>query len=458
MAINATAANILPTTLEKVNQRMSYFLAKKRSAFANMFDGKNEKHNISTWAAGTVGSGGVQAFRVPVELAPGGDYQYVNLNGGDMGTGSMQQTAFMTIGAFTTDIAYNMPTLAMLATDSNEKAIKNALKEAVGGAITEQALYNEIELFQTGDGALTLSTSVVSGNGNSGTNVVYQLDDDISVTRLRRGTYQLVDIADASGVLVSLGARVVSISDSLNQVTITSGGNYTPTAGDQLVFPGMGPITTTTIATGTWRYGIYTYNTTATSGSVLGLPYSTAYELACSTVSAGGAMFNPTVVYSGASQLRQRWDEDETNGMVGVCHMAQRVAWYLDGLNIATQFVRNGESVKSVDQAGQGNKYGDVFDAGDIRHHVSRYATKNRVDWLVPGNFGKVRYQEPAFFTSPEGQRMFQGRNPVTGNIQAGTQFYAFNTDNLYSVKPGCAVVITGLGIPAGQTTGTLTP
>jgi hypothetical protein len=458
MAGNATAANILPTTLEKVNQKMTYYLAMKRSPFANMFDGKNEKHNVSTWAAGTVGSGGVQAFRIPVELAPGGDYQAISLNAGDMGTGSMQNTSFMTIGTFATDIAYNMPTLAILATDSNEKAIKNALKQAVGGAITEQALYSEIELFQTGDGALTSSTAVSTTTGTAGTTIVYTLDDNISTTRLRRGTYQLVDIADSAGVIRSTGGRVTSISDSANTVSVLIGTTFTAAAGDQLVFPGMGPVTSTTIAAGTWRYGIYTYNTTTTSGSVLGLPYSTAYELACAQVNAGGAMFNPTIVYAGKTQLTQRWDDDTVAGMVGVCHMAQRVAWYLDGLNIANQFVRNGEAVKAVDQAGQGQKYGDTFEAGDVTHHVSRYATKNRVDWLIPSNFGKVQFQEPAFFTSPEGQRMFQSRSATTGNIQSATQFYAFGTQNLYTVAPGAACVFTSMGIPAGQTNGTVTP
>jgi hypothetical protein len=86
-----------------------------------------------------------------------------------------------------------------------------------------------------------------------------------------------------------------------------------------------------------------------------------------------------------------------------------------------------------------------------VTHYVSRYASKSRVDWFNPKNFGKVMLDDINFFQSPEGQRIFVGRVAATGNPSAGFQFYVHVTDNVYSVDPGCSVVIYSLGIPSGQ-------
>ncbi len=450
MSIGATTSQVIPTMLEQVNPMLSKLLTAERSKFANMFDKANPKHQISVWAAGTVGSGGVLGWRIPVLISNGGDYQAVNLNGGDLGTGSMQSTAFMTVGPFENDTAYNVPTRATIATKSNKQAITAALTQAVGGAIKETALYDEIGLFQSGDGSLAQATAVSTTTGTAGTTIVYTLETSFGPNRLR-GQNQLVDITDSGGVIRSTGCRVAGINWSANQVSILVGTTFTASDTDQIVFPGMGPVTSTTISSGTWRYGIYTYNTTNTSGSLNGLAYTTAPEIACPLVNAGGNAFGPTYVYAGKTQLIQRRDDKATDGLVGVCHTAQRTAWYLSGLNIANQFVRNGEAVQAVDQAGQGTKYGDTFEAGDVTHHVSRYANKTRVDWLVPKNFGQVQEQESQFFTSAEGQRMFVGRSATTGNPLAGQQFYVLNTQNLYSVDPGCSVVQYAYAIPSGQ-------
>jgi hypothetical protein len=267
-----------------------------------------------------------------------------------------------------------------------------------------------------------------------------------------RGKGQLVDIADSGNVIRAVGCRITSINFAANQVTITVGAvGYTPTATDQIIWPGMGPITSTTIASGSFRYGLYTYNTTNTSGSLLGLAYSNAYELACPTVNMASGFFTPSVVFAGKSQLIQRRDDAAYAGIMGVCHMAQRVGWYNEGITIANQHIRPGESAKNIDLAGQGTEYGDTFEAGDVIHHVSRYANKSRVDWVAPKNCGYIQYSDIDFFQSPEGQRIFVGRSATTGNPTAGYQFYICNTRNFYNMDPGCSMVAYGGAIPSGQ-------
>ena len=450
MAISATTSQLIPTMLEQVNPNLPSLLSNERSKFANMFEKANPKHQVSVWSAGTVGSGGVSAFRVPVWLSNGGDYQGITLDGGDLGTGSQGYSAFMTLGPFESDIAYNVPYRSTIATKTNKQAIVSALTKAVGGAIKEQALYDEIGLFQAGDGVLATATAVDTTTGTAGATLVYTLDTAFGPNRLR-GYKALLDITDSAGVIRSTSARVAAINWAANTVSVVVGTTFTAAATDQLVFPGMGPVTSTTIASGSWRYGLYTYNTTTTSGSLNGLAYSAAAELACPVVNAAGGAWNASLVFAGKSQITQRRDDKQIEGLVGVCHTAQRTAWYLQGLTIANNMLRNGESVKSTDTAGQGTELSATFEAGDITTYVSRYANKTRVDNLVPKNFGQVQEQETQFFTSSEGQRMFVGRSATTGNPQAGQQFYVVATNNLYSIDPGCSIVTYSLSIPAGQ-------
>ena len=446
MAIGQYSSQVVATMLEKVRPKLSYFLTRSESKFAQLFKKRAEKHRISNWNAG---SGAVQGWRIPVLLSVGGDYQAFNLDGGDLGTGSLMNSAYMTLGYFANNIAFNVPSLAMMGTESKEQAITNALQFSIGNAIKEMALYNEIGLFQDGTGILAQATSIVSGNGNAGTDVVYQLETAAFTYIRLRGKSALVDVTNGSNVILAAGARIKSINFAANQVTITVGAaNYTPTNTDQLVFPNMAAVSAT-IASGSWRYGIYTFNTTNTTGSLLGLAYSSAYELACPTVNAAGGFFTPSLLLSGKSQLIQRRDDEAYAATIGVCHMAQRASWYLEGVTISNWF--RGASDKMIDIVPKGTNYGDTFMAGDVEHYVSRYANKSRVDWFNPTNFGVVNLQDITFMETPEGQRIFIGHSATTGNPQAGFQFYVVNTNNVYSVDPGCSCVFYSLAIPSGQ-------
>jgi hypothetical protein len=320
---------------------------------------------------------------------------------------------------------------------------------SVGNAIKETALYNEIGLFQDGTGILAQATAV-SGSGTNPNPITYTLET-AAFTYIRiRGNNTLLDVADSGNVIRSTGQRVTNINFAANQVTVAGGTSYSAAATDQLVFPGMGPVATTTLSSGSWRYGLYTYNTTNTSGSLLGLAYSSAYELACNQVNGGGGFYTPSVCLSGKSQLIQRRDDMAWTGIIGVTHMAQRAAWYLESVTIAN-WLRSEQKQAALDLVPTGTTYADTFEAGDVTHYVSRYANKSRVDWFNPKNFGVVMLDDINFFQSPEGQRIFVGRVAATGNPAAGFQFYVTTTNNVYNVDPGCSVVCYNLQIPSGQ-------
>ena len=451
-SITAQTANFVPTMLEQVRPKLAYFLALKQSKFANLFQKAAEKHQVSAFTdAGTgtstfTSGGPVLAWRVPILLSVGGDYQAISLDGGDLGTGSSMSSAFMAFGTFENDLGFNLPMRAIYGTKDAKQAISNAIQFTLGKAIGEMALYNEIGLF--GDGTGILAQANGTGSPTFGATVTYNLESTFGFNRLR-GFNALVDVYSTANLLLYSGARIKSINFASNTVTIsTPTGSYSPTNTDQLAFPNMGT-GSYTAAAGSWRNGIYTFNSTSTSGSLGGLSYSTAYEMATPSVNGQGGFFTPSLGYSGKAQLIQRRDEEAYSSVIGVCHTAQRVSWYLQGITISNWF--RGANDKMIDIAPGGNEYGDTFTACDVTHYISRYAGKARVDWLAPSNFGWTQLQPIDFIQTPEGQRIFIGHSTTTGNPTAGFQTYICNTSQLYSVDPGCAVCFTNLAIPSGQ-------
>ena len=78
----------------------------------------------------------------------------------------------------------------------------------------------------------------------------------------------------------------------------------------------------------------------------------------------------------GFQALIQRRDDEAYAGVIGICHPAQRVSWYLQGITISNWF--RGPSDKMIDLAPKGTDYGDAA-KGDFLANV-RVAEQ----WGVP--------------------------------------------------------------------------
>jgi hypothetical protein len=316
MGINAQTSQVIPTMIEAVNTKIPFLLVQRQSAFANLFQKQAEKHNVSAFTDAASGGsptytygGPVLAWRVPVLLSLGGDYQAFSLDGGDMGTGSMPSTAFMAFGTFENDLAFNLPMRTIYATQNTKQAITNALQLTVGKAIQEMGVYNEIGLFQDNTG--TLAQANGTGSPTLASNLVtYNLESTFAANRLRSKN-TLVDVYTTAGLLLYVGARVSAINYASNTVTLYVSGSYSPNNTDQIMFPNMGlgaTAGTYTDTAGSWRNGIYTFNSTTSSGSLGGLSYATAYEMATPSVNGQSGFYTPDLGYSGKSQLIQRRD------------------------------------------------------------------------------------------------------------------------------------------------------
>lgn len=432
------SSQVVAIQLEQVEPKLTSLFALSRSNFAALFDKASEKHRISEWNVG----GQLFGWRVPVKIGAGGDHQTFSLDGGDLGAGSMMATAYMTLPYYPRNTAFYIPALASFATASNKQAIANVLQTQIGGAIKEAQFYSEISLFGDGTGELAY------GNGTgtpTGTNPTYNLTTNFGPDRLR-GFNALVDVWDVTGTTKKgTGLRISNI-DWVN-ITVTLTGTVTsPVNTDIITFPGMtGPLTNMS-----WQYGVYTFSSTQSSGSIANLPYSSAYELVSNMINGGGGFYTPLVALGMQTKLIQRRDDNAYKGCVGVCHMAQRAAYFLQGFAVSN-WLRSGTSQDMIDLVPGKGGYSNTFVHEGITHYVSRFADKTRVDWISPRNFGQVMLDNPTFMQTPDGQRVFIGHSPTTGNPTAAFQFYIVQTDNLYNMDPGANTLFYNGGIPQYQ-------
>ena len=213
----------------------------------------------------------------------------------------------------------------------------------------------------------------------------------------------LLDCQPASVSRRSRGHRAHSYAN--NTITLSLGvSTYTPVNTDQIMFPNMGtPVNTYTAAAGSWRNGLYVFSTTTTSGSIGGLSYANAPELATAPTANGRQGGNTT---SSADLFRSRRSSSSAGTrkhileVIGICHTAQWVSASLQGIAISNWLrVTTRPTNNSIDIAGAGSPgYDQTFEWCGTTHYISRYAGKTRVDWVRAANFGWAQLTDIDFF------------------------------------------------------------
>ncbi len=399
-----------------------------------------ESHRISTWSQALASGQTLQAFRVPIRKYAGGDFGTFDYNEGDLGGGSMTREDFMSLGYFPTEYAVEIPQLSIKATATSEQAVANVLKLQLKDAITEMQHYYDTGLHQDGTGVLAI------GNGTGtplDSNPTYNLEANFGPQRLRYN--QPVDVYNAATTSKKNAATVRVASYSFPNKTVTLSGTVTSAANDDVIaFRGM----SATLAVGSWQNGIYTFNNTATSGFTAGLDRAVVTELQTPYIDAGGAGLVPAFGLALNDQIIQRRDEKALANMIGLSHMAQRAAWYLQGIGISEW--HRGASDKMIDLVPGKVNYNTTFTMCNVEHMVSKKQDRSRVDWIIPGNYARALLHDMDFFEGPDGQRFFVVRSSTTGNPKAGFLFYMIAAENLISCDPGAGGIIENLAVPSG--------
>ena len=132
-------------------------------------------------------------MRVPLELRPGGSFQYFNPDGGDLGRGGGPtfDKAVLNCVFLTENIEYTK--LTQWATDDARKAIINSVRRLTATALDEMRRQLDSQLMQAGDGVIGVVTTDTPAGGSN----VITLNTDGFGARLM-GYGQTVQIFDTT--------------------------------------------------------------------------------------------------------------------------------------------------------------------------------------------------------------------------------------------------------------------
>src|SRR5262245_11850846 len=172
-------------------------------------------------------------MRIPLELRPGGSFQYFNADGGDLGRGGGPQWDKAVLSCVFTSLNIEYTKLTEWATNSDRKAITQAVRRLVATATDELRRQLDAQLMQAGNGVLGTITSVST---TAGVDTYTMTTDGFGVRLMRFG--QTVQVYNSTLVTLK-GQGVITNWDVENKVIGVTPAVSGATGGDLIVVAGI---------------------------------------------------------------------------------------------------------------------------------------------------------------------------------------------------------------------------
>lgn len=401
-------------------------------------------------------------YRIPIEVRPGGVYGKFVADGGSLGSGTALKLNSLKAGYYYSRLAFQLTEEMIATTEGQTQATVDAFAREMARGIETAQIHADIELH--GDGTGVLTNAATAQGGTTLTFGAAVTTDPFNVGRLREG--MAVDVWDSGLTTKRAGAGsgpVIIESINYESKLVTFDQTITALAGtDRLAFAGMdayGPATPTSFsstwpATGTaaglggdsWRHGIYYSNDNTAANYYLGVQKSTIPQLLPGYVSAASGALSVQHGLQLLDKLRQRRDETQLAGLLGVFHQKQREAHVASGMHIVNKPMNSPSFGPSLDILPSNTGYSDVFEFAGIPCCISKRQRQDRVDFINPAKWGRAEVQALDFYERG-GKRLFEGRN-TSGEVTALWQWFYIAGYDYVNHDPGCGGYIDGLLVP----------
>lgn len=370
-------------------------------------------------------------MRVPLELRPGGSFQYFDPNGGDLGRGGGPTWDKATLNSVFVSENIEYTKLTQWSTDKDRKAIANAVKKLTATALDELRRQIDSQLMQDGTG----SVGTISAVSTSGGVDTYTLTNTFGARLVRYG--QTVQVFDST-LATNRGKGVITnwdVENSSIDVTPAVAG-ATPT--DVLVVDG---ITSPTALPA--MYGVPYQHSNASTGTWLGFNRATTPEIRSNRVNGNSAALSLPLPRLAINKIGNR---------VGIDNNFKPKAWLHPCQKQAYEDI--GQAVIMIQQQSQNNKEGNLnmyFDrmtfagAGD---EPSYNWNKTRIDFVADTVWGRGEILPIGFYMT-DGRRIFEIRSS-SGGVATSDIFYMVCGMQFFVNNPAATAYIDALAIPAG--------
>lgn len=369
-------------------------------------------------------------MRIPLELRPGGSFQYFNADGGDLGRGGgpTYDKAVVTAVFVSENIEYTK--LTEWSTNQDRKAIANAVRRLTASALDELRRQLDAQLMQAGDGVIG---TVTTDTPAAGSNVIVLTTDGFGARLMRYGqTVQIFDTALA----VNKGSGVITQWDVENKSVSITPQIAGVIAGDKIVTNGISAPTALPAL-----YGVPYHHSNASTGSWLGFSRSTTPEIRSNRVNAGGAALVLPLPRLAINKMGNRMGIDENFNPRAWTHPAQAHAYEEIGQLVS-------HIAKQPKNDALNMYFGESMSLAGAQLVKSFNWNPTRIDFVSDSTWGRAEIL-PIGFYKTDGRSIFEIRGP-SGGVATADIFYMVVGMQTFVNNPAATAYIDNLAVPAG--------
>jgi len=369
-------------------------------------------------------------MRIPLELRPGGAFQYFNPDGGDLGRGGGPTFDKATLQAVFVSENIEYTKLTQWATDDDRKSIVNGVRRLTATALDELRRQIDAQLMQPGTGVIGTVTSDTPAGGS---NVISLATDGFGARLMRYG--QTVQVFDST-LATNRGSGIITQWDVENKSVSITPAIAGVTGGDLIVTNGISTPTALPAL-----YGVPYHHSNASTGTWLGFPRSTTPEIRANRVNAGNAALSLSLPRLAINKIGNRVGIDNTFKPSAWMHPAQQQAYEEIGqLSIVIQKTAKDESLDMY--------FGDNMQMAGARVKTSYNWDRTRIDFIVDEVWGRGEIL-PIGFYKTDGRNIFEIRG-ASGGVATADIFYMVCGMQTFVTNPAACAYIDNLAVPSG--------
>jgi hypothetical protein len=408
---------VVALELEKVLPKVQTVFERDDKFFANI-----QKKNVEVVS--------YRQMRVPLELRPGGSFQYFNPDGGDLGRGGAQQWDKATLQPVFMSQNIEYTKLTDWATNGNTKAVQSSTRQLVAKALLEFRRQIDSQYMQAGNGVVG-TISVVSTAAGVDT---YTLGTDGFGARLVRYG-QTIQVWDST-LATNRGSGEISYWDVVNkQIKVPAIAGAT--AGDLLVVKGISSPTSIPAI-----YGVPYQHSNASTGTWLGFSRSATPEIRSNGVNASSAALTLPLPRLAINAIGNRVGIDNDMAPNAWMHPCQVQA-----------YEEIGQLVSIIQKQAKAEGLNMYFGENGMQMAGASVRTsfswdKTRIDFVSNEVWGRGEILPIGFYTT-DGRKIFELRGP-SGGIVTADIFYMVNGHQAFVNNPAATAYIYTLAVPSG--------
>ncbi len=370
-------------------------------------------------------------MRIPLEIRPGGVFQYFNPNGGDLGRGGGQtwDKALVQPVYVSENIEYTK--LVQWSTNNNRKAITDAVKRLTSEALDELRKQLDNQLQQPGTGVVGTIDSVATAGGVD----TYVLTAEFGAKLVR---YQQPIQVFSPDLATLRGQGVITEWDVENSTIAVTPAIAGAQADDVLVVAGI-----TTPNSLPAIYGVPYHHSNASVGTWLGFSRAAFPEIRSNRVNGNNSPLSLPLPRLAINKIGNRTGLKNNFKPEAWLHPCQKQAY--EDIGQAAIFIQQMNQNKSE---GNLNMYFDhmQFAGAPDKPHYSW--NKTRIDFVSKSVWGRGETL-PVSFYKTDGRTIFEIRSS-SGGIATSDIFYMVAGMQFFINNPAGTAYIDNLAIPTG--------